>query len=509
MKKLAVWILLTGILFGLTSCGGTPEPVADPVQPPAEPDPVAVSGTETETDVYQDLLKTEADALAFLNGSWRLCPMGRIPGEQEKATELVIDGESGKAELIRDDGEKITMDVSFRSLFGEGGHMDEMIFALNEISPAIEEAAPGYPLDYPVSYQFFVCNAEGSDLLMLREVGNGISILGDEGFGFNLMSSDRGWSLIRTPTAGKEEDPPQKKENAIFYAYRWLCGKLGCFLQEMDGNEFEEDWGFPVWVVSVRPASNGHALRGVWYPFDSGNGRDDETLMPGLVRVETDEDGAITDLEDVEYAGYGVYRMGTPVIDHNPIHIGWAEDHLDSYEDWVEVSVTDSDEHIETLVWPDQTVSEVKICTLFMDGFSEDNVPQWIAEPVYTLDELEPDCPLLLKLPYLQDMPTFGIAFTDSDGQEHLFEIWQSGKDGSLLLSQLLTNEFASLCLPGGNRRSSPTFGVRQPDPSAEASGLAAHRGVIDCTLPGEACSAGAVPFSGTRAFRRYSFPIR
>ena len=74
---------------------------------------------------------------------------------------------------------------------------------------------------------------------------------------------------------------------------------------------------------------------------------------------------------------------------------------------------------------------------------------------------------------------------------------------------QLLTNEFASLCLPGGNRRSSPTFGVRQPDPSAGASGLAAHRGVIDCTLPGEACSAGAVPFSGTRVFRRYSFPIR
>ena len=80
---------------------------------------------------------------------------------------------------------------------------------------------------------------------------------------------------------------------------------------------------------------------------------------------------------------------------------------------------------------------------------------------------------------------------------------------GNLGMRQLLTNEFASLCLPGGNRRSSPTFGVRQPDPSAEASGLAAHRGVIDCTLPGEACSTGAVPFSGTRAFRRYSFPIR
>ncbi len=438
MKKAAVWILLAGILFSLTSCGETPEPVTDPVQTPASPESVTVSGTEQETDPYKDLLKTEEDALTLLEGSWRLCPMGRIPGEQEKTTELVIDGGNGKAELIRDDGETITMDVSFCSLFGESDHMDEMIFTLEEISPVIEEAAIGYPADEPISYQFFVCNAGESDLMMLREVGNGISILGEEGFGFNLMSSDRGWSLIRTPAAGKEEEP-QKRENAIFYAYRWLTGKLGYFLQEMDGDEFEEDWGFPVWVVSVRPASNGHTLRGSWYSVVSGSGQDNlptETLMPGLVRVETDEDGAITDLEDVEYAGYGVYRMGTPVTDHNPIHIGWAEDHLDGYEDWIEASVTDGDDHIEVLIWPDETLSDVKICSLFMDGFSEDNVPQWIAEPVFTLDVLDPDCPLLLTLPYLQDMPTFGIAFTDPDGQEHLYEIWQSGKDGSLLLNE-------------------------------------------------------------------------
>ncbi len=433
MKKAAVWILLAGILFCLTSCGETPELVADPAQTPAEPEPVVISGTEP--DLYKDLLKTEEDALALLDGSWRLCPMGRIPGEQEKSTELVIDGKSGNAELVRDDGETITMEVSFGSLYGEGDHMDEMIFTLDEISPVIVEAASGYPLEEPISYQFFVCNAGESDLLMLREVGNGISILGDEGFGFNLMSSDRGWTLIRTPAAGKKEEV-QKKKNAIFYAYRWLSGKLGYFLQEMDGNEFEEDWGFPVWVVSVRPASNGHSLRGVWYSSVPDNGQDGEVLMPGLVRVETDEDGAVTDLEELEYAGYGLYQMGTPVIDHNPIHIGWAEDHLDGYEDWIEASVTDNDDHIEVLIWPDQTLSDVKICSLFMDGFSEDNIPQWIADPVYTLDELEPDRPLLLTLPYLQDMPTFGIAFTDPDGQEHLYEIWQSGKDGSLLLNE-------------------------------------------------------------------------
>ncbi len=360
MKKVAVWILLVGILFCLTSCGETPEPVTDPVQTPAEPEPVTVS--VTEKDLYKDLLKTEADALALLNGSWRLCPMGRIPGEQEKSTELVIDGKSGNAELIRDDGETITMKVSFSSLYGESDHMDEMTFTLDEISPVIAEAASGYPTEEPVSYQFFVCNAGESDLLMLREVGNGISILGDEGFGFNLMSSDRGWTLIRTPAAGKKEEV-QKKENAIFYAYRWLSGKLGYFLQEMEGNEFEEDLGFPVWVVSVRPASNGHALRGIWYSSVPENSQDDEVLMPGLVRVETDEDGAVTDLEDLEYAGYGLYRMGTPVIDHNPIHIGWAEDHLDSYEDWIEASVTDNDDHIEVLIWPDQTLSDVKICS--------------------------------------------------------------------------------------------------------------------------------------------------
>ena len=54
-------------------------------------------------------------------------------------------------------------------------------------------------------------------------------------------------------------------------------------------------------------------------------------------------------------------------------------------------------------------------------------------------DGSSPEKPLVVKLSFPGDLPAYGISYEDSEGkgEEHRFSICMSGKDGSLLMSDL------------------------------------------------------------------------
>lgn len=58
-------------------------------------------------------------------------------------------------------------------------------------------------------------------------------------------------------------------------------------------------------------------------------------------------------------------------------------------------------------------------------------------EELYSLDELTPDHPLVVWVSFPGTIPSKAITFTDETGQARSFAIVASGKDGSILLSEI------------------------------------------------------------------------
>ena len=59
-----------------------------------------------------------------------------------------------------------------------------------------------------------------------------------------------------------------------------------------------------------------------------------------------------------------------------------------------------------------------------------------MSEELYTIEEMDPDHAFLAQVVFWGDMTTYGISFTDADGEMRHFAVSISGKDGSLVCQE-------------------------------------------------------------------------
>lgn len=59
-------------------------------------------------------------------------------------------------------------------------------------------------------------------------------------------------------------------------------------------------------------------------------------------------------------------------------------------------------------------------------------------QTLYVLPELTPDTPLLAGVVFYGDMTTYGLIFTDAAGQQRAFAVSISGRNGMLVLDEIL-----------------------------------------------------------------------
>ena len=60
-----------------------------------------------------------------------------------------------------------------------------------------------------------------------------------------------------------------------------------------------------------------------------------------------------------------------------------------------------------------------------------------VAETLYSIDTLTPDKPLVADLAFLGSMSFYGIRFTDSKGVVHFYSVSISGRDSSVVLTDI------------------------------------------------------------------------
>ena len=71
---------------------------------------------------------------------------------------------------------------------------------------------------------------------------------------------------------------------------------------------------------------------------------------------------------------------------------------------------------------------------LSVKNIDNDGNIEFLYEERYSLDTLTTDLPVCAGLVFPGDTPSNGFMYTDNDGNDHLFVLDVSGKDGSLYI---------------------------------------------------------------------------
>ena len=160
-------------------------------------------------------------------------------------------------------------------------------------------------------------------------------------------------------------------------------------------------------------------------------------LAGAVARVE--EAGAYTIVEEAVdgdgntwgrlKSGLGWVCLTEPAL--APIYADYAPEDFNAYHAyWSEET-----DYITSIGFtPGETLTNVKFGLL--DWFETES---WqMAEELYAIDELDPDHCFLAQVVFWGDMTTYGISFTDAEGQPRHYAVSISGKDGSLVCAEYL-----------------------------------------------------------------------
>lgn len=83
------------------------------------------------------------------------------------------------------------------------------------------------------------------------------------------------------------------------------------------------------------------------------------------------------------------------------------------------------------------TVTDFKVLSLFYSDSDENGGFIFDTQTLYTQDTLTPERPLEVGMVFIGDIPNNGISYVDPDGITRTYAVDMSGKDGSLILSEI------------------------------------------------------------------------
>ena len=143
-----------------------------------------------------------------------------------------------------------------------------------------------------------------------------------------------------------------------------------------------------------------------------------------IVEEATDTDG---NLWGRLKSGAGWICLTEPAL--APIYADYAEESFNAFHAYW----SDETDYITAIGFtPAERLTDVKFGLL--DWFETES---WqMSEVLYTMDELDPDHCFLAQVVFWGDMTTYGISFTDENGEVRHYAISISGKDGSLVCTE-------------------------------------------------------------------------
>lgn len=139
---------------------------------------------------------------------------------------------------------------------------------------------------------------------------------------------------------------------------------------------------------------------------------------------------------------YGLYNVANEagfsgeVADTAEVRAQWADD-LPLAADGFEFFALSVSEYSSRVAFSTGTaVRDFKVLALTFEDADENGNVVFSTEPLYSLEELTPERPLVVQMEFPGDIPSHGVSYTDADGAMRRFSVGISGMDGSLILSE-------------------------------------------------------------------------
>ena len=151
------------------------------------------------------------------------------------------------------------------------------------------------------------------------------------------------------------------------------------------------------------------------------------------------KDGVYTIIEEIDDEGnkWGRLKSGIGWVDlslqeeysNSPIVISHIYEDIGEYEEYI----ADDSEFTEKIAFvANEKLTDVRFLSLTHDGIN------LVGDKIlYEINELTPDKAFVPSVVFYGDMTTYGVSFRDEDGLNHLYSIYTSGRNGSLVWEEV------------------------------------------------------------------------
>lgn len=120
------------------------------------------------------------------------------------------------------------------------------------------------------------------------------------------------------------------------------------------------------------------------------------------------------------------------------VHAEWADGALTETSEY-EIFIADDGEYsTDVLFITVRPLTDFKLMSLSVREVYDDGSVSYVSEPLYSMENLIPDRPLVARMVFPGDTPAYGISYVDDygDGKTHFLTVEISGEDGSLILRE-------------------------------------------------------------------------
>lgn len=261
---------------------------------------------------------TEESLMQYLEGEWDMLPSGALPQyPDDECLKLKVDAkEKSFTFTLAEDSTYIKLGLeSIGKIFDFNESLDYIYMSVTECSDKYKNFSSTF-VRSPAEFQVLTANAWGFDFLAVRESGSGESGLAYYMLDANKKSIDGFWVFRRVQNSKKIDLTDAQNDdllikNGDFYAMSWLCFDNMYYLQQVDViNDYDTFVETPVSVLkNVYYFGNGQTLVAPCYKVAGAKPSEKPgQVKPMLVRVRTNAQGEITEMEGMQYIMYCEYE---------------------------------------------------------------------------------------------------------------------------------------------------------------------------------------------------------
>ena len=126
----------------------------------------------------------------------------------------------------------------------------------------------------------------------------------------------------------------------------------------------------------------------------------------------------------------------TPFSLYTRMLVYYKEDVKGRYKDYKRYELESEEPEAKVFFVPSKSVKNFKLIGLTYKDSDDEGDIEYDKKILYKTKTLSPKKPLLADVSMFATVPTLGISYVDDTGKTHKYIVYQSGKDGSVLLAK-------------------------------------------------------------------------